>query len=88
LMSAAQWEHVVGAAQLTPRERQVTQLLLDGHTRDEIAEKLGLKPRTVRQHMKNLHSKFQVTNRIGVAMRVISLRDQMEGRNGESKMEN
>ncbi|MCI5119699.1 MAG: DNA-binding response regulator [Candidatus Electrothrix sp. AUS4] len=44
--------------QLTPREKQVLKLLVDGLTTKQIAEKLFISPRTVDQHRSNLLKKF------------------------------
>jgi len=44
---------------LTRREREITPFLLSGATRNEIASTLGVSPETVKQHIKNLLSKFE-----------------------------
>ena len=77
LMSSRQWTQVADILQLTPREQQVAELLFNGRTRSEIGLELGMKLRTVRHHMELLHSKLQVTSRVGVVLRVISIRDQL-----------
>jgi DNA-binding NarL/FixJ family response regulator len=43
---------------LTPREKQVLKLLVEGLTTKQIAEKLCISPRTVDQHRSNLLKKF------------------------------
>ncbi len=43
---------------LTPRERQILQLVAEGHTSAEIAAKLGISPRTVEVHRANLLHKL------------------------------
>ena len=43
---------------LTPREKQVLKLLVDGLTTKQIAGKLFISPRTVDQHRSNLLKKF------------------------------
>lgn len=77
LLNPNQWAQIADVASLTQRERQVAEMLLESHTREEIAQKLNVKPRTIRQHMESLHSKLKVSNRVGLALRVISLRDQV-----------
>ena len=77
LLSRTQWQQVSDAVGLTARELQVTKLLLQGLTRAAIAEQLGMQLSTVRHHLQQIHSKLGVTNRVGVALRIVSLRDQL-----------
>ena len=51
-----------GADQLTRRERQITQLLLRGHSSKSIARELGIAPGTVMVHKRNLFSKLGITS--------------------------
>jgi DNA-binding NarL/FixJ family response regulator len=43
---------------LTPREREILQLVAEGHTSAEIAARLGISPRTVEVHRANLLHKL------------------------------
>jgi DNA-binding CsgD family transcriptional regulator len=43
---------------LTPREREILQLVAEGHTSAAIAERLGISPRTVEVHRANLLHKL------------------------------
>jgi DNA-binding NarL/FixJ family response regulator len=47
-------------AELTPREREVLQCMVDGLNRAEIAGRLGLSANTVRTHTQNLLAKLDV----------------------------
>ena len=49
---------------LTARERDVLQLVAEGHTTREIADKLVISPRTVEGHKTNLMAKLGIHNRI------------------------
>lgn len=51
-----------GEATLTQRERQITQLLLRGHSSKSIARELGIAPGTVMVHKRNLFSKLGITS--------------------------
>ena len=45
---------------LTPREREVLQLLAEGHTNAEMATHLGLSEKTIEKHRRHLMAKLQV----------------------------
>jgi DNA-binding NarL/FixJ family response regulator len=47
---------------LTPREKEVLQLIAEGYTNPQIAEKIFLSPFTVDSHRKNLLAKLGVKN--------------------------
>ncbi len=53
---------------LTPRERDVLALLVDGKTNKEIAARLNIRPGTVRLHVSNILAKLAVSNRTEAAM--------------------
>ncbi|MBU2675898.1 MAG: helix-turn-helix transcriptional regulator [Gammaproteobacteria bacterium] len=51
-----------GESSLTQRERQITQLLLRGHSSKSIARELNIAPGTVMVHKRNLFSKLGITS--------------------------
>ncbi|HAE25970.1 MULTISPECIES: response regulator transcription factor [Hyphomonas] len=51
---------------LTPREREVLEGLVDGHTNKSIADSLDISPRTVEIHRANLMEKLGATSLSGV----------------------
>lgn len=51
---------------LSPREREVAELVAAGYTNKQIAEKLFLSIRTVETHMSHIFAKLDVTSRVGV----------------------
>lgn len=53
---------------LTEREREVLQSVAEGRTNAEIAEALGLRPKTVKTHVSNILSKLQVRDRTQAAV--------------------
>jgi two-component system, NarL family, response regulator NreC len=58
--------------QLSPRETEVLRLIALGHTSVEIAERLGLSPRTIETHRANIHRKLELKTRaelVGYAIR-------------------
>jgi DNA-binding NarL/FixJ family response regulator len=56
-----------GGPALTPRETEVLRLVAKGLTARRIAERLGLSPRTVENHVQNVLGKLQLTNRVELA---------------------
>ncbi len=51
------------ATTLTARQRQVVQLIAQGYSNIEIAERLGISPRTVKAHSDALRTKLRVNRR-------------------------
>lgn len=58
--------------ELTPRELEVLELIAQGDKNSEIAEKLVISEKTVRNHITNIFSKLQVADR---AQAIIKARD-------------
>jgi DNA-binding CsgD family transcriptional regulator len=56
--------------QLTAREREVLELVAEGHTNGEIATQLWISPGTVRKHLDNLYAKLGVHTRTAAAARL------------------
>lgn len=55
--------------ELTEREREVLGLIAQGHNNEEIARKLVLSQKTVRNHVSNIFSKLQVADRAQAIVR-------------------
>lgn len=56
---------------LTPREREVMQLSAEGMTSSEIAERLGMSPRTANQHADNVADKLGTRNRAHTVAEIV-----------------
>lgn len=52
----------IGEGILTPRERQVVELTLRGHSADAIGKMLGISPGTVRIHRRNIYTKLRISS--------------------------
>jgi len=59
---------------ITPRQRQVVTLIAEGCSNDEVGQRLGISPRTVKAHCDVLRQKLGVTRRrhIPVAYRSLT----------------
>jgi len=62
----------VAFPELSEREREVLSLLAEGRSNPDIARKLFLSPKTVRNHVSNIFTKLQVADR---AQAIIRARD-------------
>ena len=60
-------ERTSRASALTPREREVLELVADGLRNAEIAEALWVTPATVRKHLENVYEKLGVHTRTAAA---------------------
>jgi DNA-binding NarL/FixJ family response regulator len=65
--------------QLTDREREILDLIAGGLRNQAIAERLGLAPKTVANHISSIFSKLQVTDR---SEAIVRAREQGLGRRG------
>jgi DNA-binding NarL/FixJ family response regulator len=63
--------------ELTAREYEVLDLVAQGHNNSEIAVRLNVAPKTVRNHISNIFSKLQVADR---AQAIVRARDAGMGR--------
>jgi DNA-binding CsgD family transcriptional regulator len=61
-----------GDGVLTRREREITQLLLRGHSSKSVARELDIAPGTVMVHKRNLFSKLGITSQFELFSRFIS----------------
>ena len=58
---------------LTKREREVFELLIKNNTTDEIAKKLKISDKTVRNHISNAMQKLGVKGRAGAVVELLRL---------------
>ena len=56
---------------LSEREQQILQLLVDSHTKIQIAEQLFLSPHTIDTHVRNIYTKLHVNNRSGAVAKAL-----------------
>lgn len=60
---------------LTPREREIFTLLINNQSTKEIATKLGISEKTVRNHISNVIQKLGVDSRIQAVFELIKLKE-------------
>lgn len=57
---------------LSPREREILDLIAPGYSNKEIADKLGISIESIRWHLKNIYHKLHVHSRTEAAMKLRS----------------
>lgn len=62
------------ADQLSTREKEILQLLVEGLSHKAIAERLFISPHTVRTHLKNIYEKLHVHSRSEAAVKAVKHR--------------
>ncbi len=60
---------------LTKREKQVFDLLVLNKSTDQIAKKLGISEKTVRNHISNVMQKLGVKGRAGAVIELLKLKE-------------
>jgi DNA-binding NarL/FixJ family response regulator len=58
---------VLESVRMTPREREVINLIAEGLSNKEIAERLGIATYTVRSHVRNVMEKLMLHTRLQIA---------------------
>ena len=69
LLDDAQWAHLQRRYDLTPRERQIAELICQGLRNDSIATKLAVRPETVKTHVRNVYRKTGVRSKVLLLLR-------------------
>lgn len=69
-LSKANKENDGWKALLTDRELEVANLVLETKTNKEIAAQLDITERTVKSHMHNIFEKFEVSDRLALALKI------------------
>ncbi len=72
--------HLEAFPELTARENEVLAIIARGHNNAEVAAMLGLRPKTVRNHVSNILNKLQVADR---ANAIIVARESGLGTDGQ-----
>jgi DNA-binding NarL/FixJ family response regulator len=61
----------LGPTQLSPREKQIIQLVLSGYRNKEIGAELKISEKTVKNHLSNIFDKLGVSDRLELALYVL-----------------
>jgi len=72
LLNEKQWSYVQSRYDLTPRERQIAELICQGLRNGSIAKALRIRPGTVKTHTRNIYRKVHVKSKIGMLLRFVT----------------
>ena len=72
LLDQKQWAYVQNRYNLTPRERQIAELVCKGLRNGYIAKYLRIKPGTVKTHTRNIYRKIHVKSKIAMLLRFVT----------------
>ncbi len=72
LLNNKQWSYVQNRYSLTPRERQIAELICQGLRNGSIARALRIKTGTVKTHTRNIYRKVRVESKIGMLLRFVA----------------
>lgn len=72
LLNEKQWSYVQNRYDLTPREREIAELICQGLRNCKIAKVLHIRPGTVKTHTRNIYRKVHVKSKIGMLLRFVT----------------
>ena len=72
LLNDKQWSYVQNRYDLTPREREIAELICQGLRNGNIANVLHIRPGTVKTHTRNIYRKVHVRSKIGMLLRFVT----------------
>jgi len=75
------------SVRMTKRERQVVELIADGSTNKEIAQKLNLSTYTIKSHVHNILEKLALNTRVQIAKHAHDTQSYKTGNNTDSSIE-
>ena len=71
LTKPKQWDYLQRRYELTPRERQVAELVCRGYHNGDVAGRLDIAAGTVKTHIRNIYRKVRVRNKISMLLKFI-----------------
>ncbi|WP_428389932.1 response regulator transcription factor [Mucisphaera sp.] len=77
LISEENWAALRARLQLSEREVQIAQAVLEDRKELAIAMDLGISPHTVHTHLERLYRKLGVDSRLGLAVRLMRCQNEL-----------
>lgn len=72
LLNGKQWSYLQNRYNLTPRERQIAELVCQGIRNNDIAKNLGITAGTAKTHIRNIYRKVRVKSKIAMLLRFVA----------------
>lgn len=72
LLNGKQWSYVQRRYELTPREREIAELICQGLRNGSIAKRLRIRPGTVKTHIRNIYRKVHVKSKIAMLLTFVT----------------
>jgi len=73
ILSPAEWEHVVRRLRLSPRQAEITRLVLCGMRDKQIAATLGIALPTIRTHLRQVFTRHGLSDRLELVLLVFAV---------------
>ena len=70
LLPVSAWKCMTERLQLSTREREIAECILEDQREADIADRLSISPHTVHTHLERLYHKLGVTSRLQLAVRL------------------
>ena len=88
LVPYGRWHSIGRSLNLSARELQIIQCLLDGEQDETIGQALGISTHTVHAHLRRLYKKLSITSRSQLVLRIFAeyLLVESAGRSGPQRL--
>jgi DNA-binding NarL/FixJ family response regulator len=82
ILDEKEWSYLQRYYDMSPRELQVARLVCSGFTNGDIANRLRVRPGTVKTHLRSIFGKTRTRNRISMLLRYVEKVHQFHHQNG------
>ena len=72
LIRPKRWEYIQRRYELTPRERQIAELVCQGYRNEDISVQLDISAGTAKTHIRNIYRKVRVKSKISMLLKFIA----------------
>ncbi len=88
ILNEKEWSYLQRYYDMSPRELEVAKLVCNGFTNGDIAERLRVKPGTVKTHLRSIFGKTRTRNRISMLLKYIEKVQIVHNSNGMVNVSN
>lgn len=78
LIKPRRWTYLQNRFDLTPRERQIAELVCQGLRNDDIADELEITAGTAKTHIRNIYRKVHVKSKISMLLMFIAAAEAID----------